>query len=168
MIYADDIISFMSEKKINKRPSWDEYFLDLAQMVKKRSNCLRMAVGVVIVKDKHIIATGYNGTPAGIKNCNEGGCDRCLQRQRNLLKENERKDLCICVHAEQNALLQSAYHGVSTKDAIMYLTTAPCLQCAKHIINAGIKIVIYKTDHQDELGINLLKSVGLNARKYAK
>lgn len=156
----------MLTKITDKRPSWDEYFLNLAQMVKKRSNCLRMAVGVVIVKDKHIIATGYNGTPAGIKNCNEGGCERCLQRQRNVLKENERKDLCICVHAEQNALLQSAYHGVSTKGAIMYLTTAPCLACAKHIINAGIATVTYKKDHRDKLGINLLKSAALNTQKY--
>lgn len=137
-------------------------------MVKERSNCLRMSVGVVIVKDKHIIATGYNGTPAGIKNCIDGGCERCLQRHRDVLKENERKDLCICVHSEQNALLQSAYHGASTKGATMYSTTAPCLQCAKTIINAGISCVVYEKEHQDKLGINLLRTAGLKTQKYVK
>lgn len=150
-----------SQQKNDARPSWDEYFLNLAQIVKKRSNCLRMNVGVVIVKDKHIIATGYNGTPKGIKNCIEGGCERCLHREKNILKENERKDLCICVHAEQNALLQSAYHGVSTKGAKMFSTTSPCLQCAKHIINAGITSVIYEAEHQDNLGTELLRSAGV-------
>lgn len=158
----------MSAKTKDKRPSWDEYFLNLAHVVKKRSNCLRMSVGVVVVKNRHIIATGYNGTPAGITNCNEGGCKRCLQREKNILKENERKDLCICVHAEQNALLQSAYHGVSTKGATMYLTTAPCLQCAKHIINAGISNVVYEEDHQDNFGTVLLKSAGLSTTKHNK
>ena len=152
---------------VKNRPTWSEYFIELAQVVKKRSNCLRMAVGVVIVKEKHIIATGYNGTPAGIKNCNEGGCERCLQREQAILKENERKDLCICVHAEQNALLQSAFHGVSTKDAIIFQTTAPCLQCAKHIINAGVSEVVYELEFQESLGIELLRSAGLNVKKYS-
>lgn len=143
------------------RPSWDEYFLNLAHVVKDRSNCLRMAVGVVIVKDKHIIATGYNGTPAGIKNCIDGGCERCLQRDKNILKENERKDLCICVHSEQNALLQSAYHGVPTKGATLYSTVAPCLQCAKAIINAGISKIVFAQDQQDKSGKKLLTSAGL-------
>lgn len=158
----------MLTRTSDKRPSWDEYFMELAHIVKKRSNCLRMAVGVIIVKDKHIITTGYNGSPAGIKNCNEGGCVRCLQREKNILKENERKDLCICVHAEQNALLQAAYHGTTTKDATMYLTTAPCLQCAKHIINAGVETVVFEDDHKDNEGINLLKSAGLNTKKHSK
>jgi len=143
----------------NHRPSWDEYFLGLAKEVEKRSNCLRMRVGVVIVKDRHIIATGYNGTPAGIQNCTEGGCERCLHREKNILKENERKDLCICIHSEQNALLQAAFHGISTKGAVIYSTVAPCLQCAKHIINAGIASVIYRKKHQDDLGTALLHKV---------
>ena len=143
---------------MQKRPSWDEYFINLAQVVKSRANCLRLPVGVVIVKDKRIIATGYNGTPTGVKNCLEGGCQRCLDRQNNILKENERKDLCICLHAEENALLQSAYHGVSTKGATLYSTIAPCLQCAKSIINCGIAKVVYASFHQDTLGLNLLTS----------
>ncbi|MBI4009345.1 cytidine/deoxycytidylate deaminase family protein [Candidatus Roizmanbacteria bacterium] len=148
------------------RPSWDTYFLNLAHVVKDRSNCLRMSVGVVIVRDKHIIATGYNGTPAGIKNCIDGGCERCLHREKNILKENERKDLCICVHSEQNALLQSAYHGVSTKGAILYSTTSPCLQCAKAIINSGISSVVYEGEHQDDLGLKLLQSAHVEVRQF--
>jgi len=148
-----------------KRPSWDEYFLSLATTVKERSNCLRDAVGVVIIQDRHIIATGYNGTPAGIKNCIDGGCKRCWMRKQNKLKENERKDLCICIHAEQNAVLQSAYHGASTKGAILYSTIAPCIQCAKTIINAGISKVVYKESHQDNLGLKLLKEAGLKVKK---
>ncbi|MBI2641226.1 dCMP deaminase family protein [Candidatus Roizmanbacteria bacterium] len=131
---------------------------DPPEVVRHRSNCLRTSVGVVIVKDKHIIATGYNGTPAGTKNCIDGGCKRCLQRSQNILKENERKDLCVCVHSEQNAILQSAYHGVSTKGAMLYSTVAPCLQCAKAIINAGIAMVIFGEKHQNTLGTDLLTS----------
>lgn len=154
-----------NERMRPQRPAWDSYFLKLAHVVTERSNCLRMAVGVVIVKDKHIIATGYNGTPAGVPNCIDGGCERCLQRQKNLLSAGERKDLCICIHAEQNAILQSAYHGVSTKGAILYATVAPCLQCSKAIINAGISTVIYEGDYQDDRGISLLLSTGLTVRK---
>lgn len=143
------------------RPNWDEYFLKLAHMVKERANCLRGSVGVVIVKDRHIITTGYNGTPAGTKNCFEGGCERCANREKNIIKENERKDLCLCLHAEQNALLQAAYHGVSTKGATLYSTIAPCLQCAKAIINAGVAKIVYEGDFQDKLGIDLLKSTNI-------
>jgi dCMP deaminase len=148
------------------RPSWDEYFINLAEVVKSRSNCLRMAVGVVVVKDKRIIATGYNGTPAGLKNCIDGGCKRCLERERNILKESERKDLCICIHAEQNALLQSAYHGMSTKGAVLYSTVAPCLQCAKAIANSGISSVVYAGSYSDELGLRLFKSAGIKVQRY--
>lgn len=152
---------------MNNRPSWDEYFLNLAEVVKTRSNCLRMAVGVVVVKDKRIIATGYNGTPAGVKNCLEGGCQRCRDRQNNVLKENERKDLCICIHAEENALLQSALHGMSTKGAILYSTVAPCLQCAKAIVNSGIAEIVYGEDHQDDTGLKLFAEAGVTIRKFS-
>ncbi len=153
--------------KSQKRPSWDDYFLDLAAVVKTRSNCLRMAVGVVVVQGTHIIATGYNGTPAGTKNCIDGGCVRCANREKNVLAENERKDLCICLHAEQNALLQSAYHGVSSRGATMYSTVAPCLQCAKAIINAGIADVVYSLAHQDDMGLALLKSAKVGTRRHS-
>lgn len=152
--------------KNDKRPSWEAYFLKLAGVVRERSNCLRMAVGVVIVKEKHIIATGYNGTPKEIKNCIEGGCERCLHREKELLKENERKDLCICIHAEENALIQSAYHGVSTKGAVLYSTVAPCAQCAKVIINAGIEKVVYAKEHQDRVGVELLKKARVDVVRY--
>jgi len=152
-----------------KRLSWDEYFMQIAQSAQARSNCIRDSVGAVIVKEKRIIATGYNGTPAGITNCVDGGCKRCSDRHANILKTNERKDLCICVHAELNALLQSAYHGASTKGATLYCTIAPCLQCAKAIINAGIAEVIYKHPHTtegiDNKGIDLLSKAGVKVGK---
>lgn len=154
----------MSLKKII-RPSWDEYFMNLAQTVKTRSNCVRRQVGVVLVKDKQIIATGYSGTPKGVRNCDEGGCQRCLDRVKNILKTNERKDLCICICAEQNALIQAAYHGISTKGTILYGTISPCLQCARLIINAGIAVVVYPQVYQNTWGSKLLKSVGIEIRK---
>ena len=147
------------------RLSWDEYFMQIAQSAQARSNCIRNSVGAVIVKEKRIIATGYNGTPAGITNCVDGGCKRCSDRHANILKTNERKDLCICVHAELNALLQSAYHGASTKGATLYCTIAPCLQCAKAIINAGISRLIYKKSYTtkgiDNNGTDLLSQAGV-------
>ncbi len=156
------------KKKTPKRPPWEQYFLNLAKVVRERSNCLRQQVGVVLVKNKRIIATGYNGTPAGIKNCFDGGCKRCSHRHSNKMKVNERKDLCICVHAEENALLQSAFHGVSSKDAIMYSTIAPCAQCAKSIINAGVAKVVYSAGHTDDFGLKLLKQGRVVVQKYSK
>lgn len=149
------------------RPSWDEYFLNLAKVVRERSNCLRDSVGVVLIKDKRIIATGYNGTPIGVKNCYDGGCERCLERHSDRLKKNERKDLCICVHAEENSLLQSAYHGVSSRGAVMYSTTAPCTQCAKSIINAGISKIVYSAKHTDDFGLELLKKAGIEIKRFS-
>jgi len=148
-----------------KRPSWDRYFLDLAKVVRGRSNCLRQSVGAVLVQGKHIIATGYNGTPAGIKNCFDGGCERCLHRHKNVLKKNERKDLCICIHAEQNAILQSAFHGARSKGAVLYSTIAPCAQCAKTLINAGISKVIFEENHSDDEGLKLLKKAGITVQQ---
>lgn len=148
-----------------KRPSWDDYFLKLAYVVKTRSNCIRMSVGVVVVKEKRIIATGYNGTPMGITNCFEGGCERCTHRHEGKVQSGEKKDMCICIHAEQNALLQSAYHGISTKGGTMYSTVAPCLQCAKHIVNAGLAELVYAEDFDNEFGLDLLKKAGIETRK---
>lgn len=157
-------------KPLRKRPAWDEYFLDIAKVVRTRSNCLRMSVGAVLIKQKRIIATGYNGTPSGVKNCVEGGCERCHRRDEKKVRESQEKELCICVHAEQNALLQSAYHGTSSQGSILYSTIEPCLQCAKSLINAGVKEVIYLEDHyepshQDHLGKGLLKRAGIAVRK---
>ncbi len=126
-----------------QRPDWNTYFMNLAQVVKTRGNCLLMQVGVVLVKDKRIIATGYNGTPVGLQNCTDGGCPRCMKKSKGLIKSGEEKGSCLCVHAESNAILQSAYHGVSTKNSIMYATYSPCMLCAKEIINAGISELYY-------------------------
>lgn len=150
------------------RPSWHEYFMEVAHVVKKRSNCIRMQVGALIVKDNRIVATGYNGTPSGIKNCVDGGCSRCSARQSGLLKEGAKKDRCICIHGEQNAIIQSAYLGVSSVGGTMYVTVMPCNNCAKMIINAGIVRLVYQDNHTDEDGINLLKEARVAVEKYRK
>lgn len=143
--------------KKTKKPSWDEYFMNIAEIVRSRADCLRRRVGAVIVKDYRILATGYNGTPHEIKNCSQGGCDRCLKRERKEIDWYEYEESCICIHAEQNAIIQAAYLGVSTKNATLYCTTNPCSSCAKMLINAGIKRVVCRLNHHDKEGINLLK-----------
>jgi len=122
-----------------ERPSWDSYFMSIAKQVASRSNCMKRKVAAVVVKEKRIISTGYNGTPRGIKNCDEGGCKRC----NSFAESGTKLDECLCSHAEENAIVQAAYHGISIKDAVLYLTFSPCLTCAKSIINSGIKEVIY-------------------------
>jgi len=152
--------------KTIKRPSWDAYFVSVAHIVQTRSNCIRGSRGAILTKDKRIITTGYNGTPSGIKDCDEGGCKRCLDREHNKVKAGERKDLCICVHAEQNALIQASYHGVSTKGTTMYSTVAPCTTCAKALINAGVVEIVFDDQHTDNFGKKLLKEAGVKVRKY--
>lgn len=155
----------MATKSKQTRPSWDEYFMNMAKVAKERSNCLRMSVGAILVKDKRIIATGYNGAPIGVKNCIDGGCDRCLKREKGKLGEGDQYELCLCLHAEQNSVLQSAYHGMSTKGATLYSTIAPCIQCAKALINAGVAEIFYDEDYSDNLGLKLLKSAGLKVKR---
>lgn len=139
------------------RPDWNTYFMNLAEVVKTRGNCLLKQVGVVLVKDKRIIATGYNGTPVGLVNCIDGGCPRCLKKSQNLIKSGEEKGTCLCVHAESNAILQSAYHGVSTKNSSMYTTYSPCMLCAKEIINAGVtELYYFEADPDEEISLKLL------------
>lgn len=150
-----------NDKAKDTRPSWDDYFMRLAEVIKTRANCTRRQVGAVIVKDKRIIATGYNGTPHRIKNCFDGGCERCKKRDNKEIDWYEYEESCICIHAEQNAIIQAAYLGVSTKDAILYSTTNPCSSCAKMLINAGIKKVICRKEHHDKEGIILLKKAGI-------
>lgn len=125
------------------RPGWDEYFMRIAQFVALRSNCMKRKVAAVVVKDRRIISTGYNGTPRGVANCNEGGCPRCnsLADSGTLLSE------CLCSHAEENAIVQAAYHGISVKGSTVYSTCSPCLICTKMIINAGIARVFYNLDY---------------------
>lgn len=151
--------------KKNKKPNWDDYFLKIAQIVKERADCLRRQVGAVIVKDMRILATGYNGTPHGIKNCSEGGCQRCLLRHQGKLKRGEDEESCICLHAEQNAIIQAAYLGVSTKGSTLYSTSNPCSTCAKMIINAGIIQVICLKNHHDHKGLALLEKAGIKLKK---
>ncbi len=136
----------------NQRPSWEEYFMDIAILVAKRSTCLRRAVGALIVKDKRILATGYNGAPSGIRHCVEVGC---LRETLNIAS-GQRHELCRGIHAEQNAIIQAAYHGAPIKDASLYCTNLPCSICTKMIINAGIKKIYYQEGYADELSKDML------------
>ncbi len=148
------------------RPTWDEYFMNIAEQVKKRSNCLSAPKGAIIVKEKQILSTGYCGTPKGIKNCREGGCKRCTQRHLGKIKSGDYYAVaCTCAHAEENAIVQAACNGISTQGAILYTTFTPCHQCAKMIINAGIKEVIAKAIYPDDVGTALLKEAGVKLKK---
>ncbi|UCE55345.1 MAG: cytidine/deoxycytidylate deaminase family protein [Desulfobacterales bacterium] len=143
------------------RPSWDTYFMNITMLVSKRSTCLRRAVGASIVKDKRILTTGYNGAPSGIKHCLEVGC---LREQLNI-GSGERHELCRGIHAEQNAIIQAAYHGVSVKDASLYCTNLPCSICAKMIINAGIRKIYYRSGYADLLSQEMLQEAGVDLIK---
>ncbi len=145
----------------SKRPSWDEYFLELACLVSKRSTCLRRFVGAVLVKEKNILATGYNGAPSGIKHCVDIGC----LRDKLKIPSGQRHELCYGLHAEQNVILQAALHGVSTKDSQLYVTNQPCMICAKMLINAGIKEIIILDGYPDELAAQFLKAAKIKVRK---
>lgn len=140
------------------RPSWDEYFMQMAELTAQRSTCLRRHVGAVIVKDKHIVATGYNGAPRGIAHCDEkGGC----LRQKMGVPSGQRHELCRALHAEQNAIIQAATLGQSIENATIYITHQPCVICAKMIINAGIKRIVVKEGYPDELSVEILDEAGL-------
>ena len=144
------------------RPSWDEYFMNIVDLVKTRSTCLRRQVGALIVKDKRILASGYNGAPVGCRHCAEVGC---LRNELNI-PSGQRHEICRATHAEQNAIAQAAYSGTSIKDATMYVTTQPCVLCAKLCINAGITKIIFRGDYPDELSMELLKEAGVRVIKY--
>lgn len=121
------------------RPSWDDYYVNIAWVVSSRSNCLRRSVGAIIVMRRSIVSTGYNGTPFRVKNCDEGGCPRCasdLPRQAGY-------DWCLCVHAEQNAIALAARHGTATEGGSLYVTLRPCFSCLKEAIQAGIHEIVY-------------------------
>ncbi|MCL4364031.1 cytidine/deoxycytidylate deaminase family protein [Patescibacteria group bacterium] len=144
-----------------KKPTWDEYFMELAEVVKRRADCLSRQIGCLLVKDLRIMATGYNGTPHGIVDCSKGGCDRCQKRHRGELKSGEQEESCVCIHAEQNAIIQAAYLGLSSKGSTLFSTSNPCSSCAKMLINAGIVRVVCKMEHHDKEGIELLKKAGV-------
>ncbi|MEE9369019.1 MAG: cytidine/deoxycytidylate deaminase family protein [Pontiella sp.] len=148
-----------------KRPDWDEYFMDIAHVVSKRGNCSRRKVAAVIVRDRRIVSTGYNGTPRGIDNCFEGGCPRCASNAPS----GENLGECICAHAEENAIVQAAYHGISVRDGSLYCTLSPCLMCTKMIINAGIKEVVYETEyHFSEQARGLFKTASVICRQFTR
>lgn len=144
------------------RPSWDEYFMRIAHLVKERSTCLRRKVGAVLVKNKHILSSGYNGAPKGLPHCAEVGC---LRQELNV-PSGQRHEICRGVHAEQNAVVQAAVFGVSTRGATLYVTDFPCSICAKMIINAEIKEIVYDAEYEDHVSRGLLEQAGVKIRKY--
>lgn len=142
---------------MDTRPSWNDYFLEVADLVATRSTCLRRQVGAVLVRDKRIISTGYNGAPRKLKHCSETGC----LRQENDIPSGQRYELCRGVHAEQNAIINAAYYGISTQDTVMYCTNQPCIICARMIINAGIEKVVHRGNFQDDIALELMREAGI-------
>jgi dCMP deaminase len=145
----------------NCRPDWDSYFMEIAQIVSKRSTCMRRSVGALIVKDKRILSTGYNGAPTSLKHCIDTGC---LRETMNIAS-GERHELCRGLHAEQNAIIQAAYHGVSINGAQLYSTHLPCSICIKMVINAGISRVFYIDGYPDDLAHELMNESGIVLQK---
>lgn len=139
------------------RPSWEEYFLSIAHHVATRATCLRRQVGAVLVRDKRILATGYNGAPSGVPHCSETGC----LRETLQVPSGQRHELCRGLHAEMNALIQAALHGVNVKGATLYCTSMPCSLCAKMLINAGISEIVALAGYPDDLGRQLLDEAGV-------
>jgi len=138
--------------EMDGRPAWDDYFLDIVGLVAKRATCIRRRVGAALVRDRRILATGYNGAPSGLRHCLEIGC----LREQNHIPSGERHELCRGLHAEQNAIIQAALHGVSVKGATLYCTNHPCIICAKMIINAGIVRIVVGGDYRDSLAEEML------------
>lgn len=136
-----------------ERPDWDEYFMLQAELAKLRSNCIARKVGAVIVRDHRQIATGYNGTPPGIKNCYDGGCERCQRRMQNAIRSGEDLERCICSHAEANAIMHCAILGIEASaamDATLYTTYTPCLECTKMAITIGIRRFVCLEDYPEK------------------
>jgi dCMP deaminase len=146
------------------RPTWEEYFMDITRLVAKRATCLRRQVGAVLVMDKRLLATGYNGAPSGLAHCLEVGC----LREKNNIPSGERHELCRGLHAEQNAIIQAAFHGIRIQGATLYCTNLPCVICTKMLINAGIKEIIYEGGYADELSREMLLEARIPVRQAAK
>jgi len=145
-----------------KRPSWDEYFSRIVVEVSKRSTCLRRQVGAILVRDKRILSTGYNGVPSGIVHCSERGC----LREERRVPSGERHELCRGLHAEMNAIIQAATYGISIKGATLYSTTFPCSLCARMLINAGIVRIVAQSDYADALAKEMLSEAGVKVELY--
>jgi len=150
----------MKTGETGSRPSWDAYFISIADMVKQRSTCLRRQVGAIVVKDKRILSTGYNGAPSGFAHCSEVGCER----EKHDILPGERHELCRGIHAEQNAIVQAAAFGVSIRNSTLYCTHYPCALCSKLIINAGITRLVVAGDYPDDLSKALLEEGGIEVK----
>ena len=144
-----------------ERPSWDDYFIHLAFEVSKRSTCLRRAVGAIIVKERRILATGYNGVPSGLRHCEETGC----LREKLGVPSGQRHEICRGLHAEQNAIIQAARYGIDIEGSSIYITTQPCSVCAKMLINAGITEIVYAVPYPDALSQELLAETDILIRR---
>ena len=147
---------------MEERPSYDEYFMEMAHVVAKRSTCLRRKVGAILVKDKHILSTGYNGAPKGLLHCCQTGCIRADQN----IPSGERHELCRGLHAEQNAIIQAAVFGVSIKGSVLYCTYTPCVVCVKMLINAGVTEIIYAGDYPDDLAKRMVEESKLKIKRF--
>ena len=148
----------------DKRPSWNQYFASITRMVATRSTCLRRHVGAVLVKEKRILSTGYNGAPAGLKHCIEVGC----LREEASIPSGTRHELCRALHAEQNAIVQAAYHGISIAGSTLYCTNKPCVICAKMLINVGAERVVYGQGYPDKLSSEMVAEAGLVIELYGE
>ncbi|MEA1913488.1 MAG: cytidine/deoxycytidylate deaminase family protein [candidate division WOR-3 bacterium] len=145
------------------RPSWDEYFMKITELVATRATCLRRKVGAILVRNKRILTTGYNGPPSGIRHCEErGGCIRDELK----IPSGERMELSRAIHAEQNAIIQAAKMGISIQDSTLYVTTHPCFTCAKMLINAGVKKIIYKEGYPDTFAKDILKEANVEVIQF--
>ncbi len=149
---------------MSNRPDNDTYFMRMAELVATRSTCLRRQVGAVIVKEKRVLTTGYNGAPRGLRHCEEVGC----VRQQNNVESGTRHELCRGVHAEQNAVIQGAYFGISIKGATVYTTNFPCVLCSKILLNAGIEEIVFLDTYVDDLSKQILDEAGIKVRRYER
>ncbi|KAF8973514.1 cytidine deaminase-like protein [Flammula alnicola] len=144
------------------RPSWDAYFMTLASLASRRSNCMKRRVGAILVRENRVLATGYNGTPRGLTNCNEGGCSHC----NGTLDARGKSEECLCLHAEENALLEAGRERVGN-DCVLYCNTCPCLKCTVKIIQTGVKTVVYNLTYKvDDASASLFKEAGVQLRRY--
>ena len=143
------------------RPSWDRYFMDIASLVARRSTCRRRQVGAIVVRDKRVLATGYNGAPTGLPHCLDTGC----LREELGIASGERHELCRGLHAEQNVIIQAAHHGVCIRGGTVYCTNLPCSICSKMLINAGIHEIKYHQGYADSMAEEMLKAAGVTLTK---
>ncbi len=146
------------------RPSWDQYFIEITHLVATRSTCMRRHVGALLVKNRNILATGYNGTPSGIRHCEETGC----LRERLKVPSGERHELCRGLHAEQNAIIQAARHGINIDGSTLYCTTMPCIICTKMLINAGISRIVFEDGYSDELAQEMVAESGIECCRFER